>query len=477
MKRNPTDDRPRSLPAPADEAPQVFAVVRAGAGFGLSRRAFLGTAAASAACGPLGGAGRDDERRAGLVGPEVCEDFPAQEIINPLAFRGPDNLLATGGANAGVNLWAVPSGRLVQTLRGQSRDDTGFLNALAFSPDGKAIAGCDHRGIIRFWELPGGAPAGPVATDQPSAIAIAFSPDGKVLVSAHRDRMLRLWAMPGGALAGTLPGHLNPVTCLAMSPDGRWIASGSEDGVLRLWTLPGGEPKVALDAHARAVHAVVFSPDGRLLVSAGSGPDIRIWDLPAAEPTKTIEGAKKGVSALAVGPDSRLLVAGGDDGTIGLWGLPDGRPIEALRGHLRAVHEVAVSPDGQFLASTGFDKTIRLWRLPSGEPLGCLFDETGAKHTRARRVRRMGERRTGVPCDAPLPAGAVCTCDCVKAGAERTVSETVCVCDTVIVSAGKRLPAGTVCVCDTVSVGTREPPAARGSGGTHYSGGHYWHPN
>jgi WD40 repeat protein len=50
--------------------------------------------------------------------------------------------------------------------------------------------------------------------------AVAFSPDGKVLASASSDVTVKLWDDGTGAVLQTLEGHSNWVNAVAFSPDG-----------------------------------------------------------------------------------------------------------------------------------------------------------------------------------------------------------------------------------------------------------------
>ena len=92
--------------------------------------------------------------------------------------------------------------------------------------------------------------------------AVAITPDGRRAVSASRDQTLRLWDLESGQTLRTLEGHTESVSAVAVTPDGRRAVSGSYDETLRLWDLESG-PNIA---HARrpygSVSAVAVTPDG-----------------------------------------------------------------------------------------------------------------------------------------------------------------------------------------------------------------------
>ncbi|MEU7905652.1 WD40 repeat domain-containing protein [Actinoplanes sp. NPDC049118] len=81
----------------------------------------------------------------------------------------------------------------------------GAVNALAFSPDGKILAGGSSDATIRLWDA--ADPLAPHAVGDPltghtgAVNAIAFSPDSRVLASTGTDQTVRVWdvaSFPGG---------------------------------------------------------------------------------------------------------------------------------------------------------------------------------------------------------------------------------------------------------------------------------------
>lgn len=133
------------------------------------------------------------------------------------------------GPDLAVKLFDTATGEVVHTLRGHRS----ILHGLAFSPDGRWVAGGSMDTTIRVWDVETGELVHTLQT-RGGLFDVAFSPDSSLIAGALDNRTVELWDVANGRWVRTLE-HQGEVVSLAFSPDGTLLASGAYDSRIYLW--------------------------------------------------------------------------------------------------------------------------------------------------------------------------------------------------------------------------------------------------
>lgn len=316
--------------------------------------------------------------------PRTGQQASHSSVVTSVEFSPDGRTLASGSWDGTIKLWDIRNGRLKlgRTLRG----DWDEVEAVAFAPDGGAIAGLGTGfdeslfSAVTLWTAGEGQGRGrPLIRFSGKLDAIAFSPDGETLATASGDsRTVTLWDVATGREKVCLDGHQDPIWSVAFSPDGRRLASASgrvpamtdpDDhehvGEVRFWDLSGPQPTPESNfaGHRYGIVATAFSPDGATLLTGGFDRTARLWNVADGRERATLEGHEGWVAAVAFSPDGSLVATGSHDQLIKIWDAAAGLELACLRGHTGNVYTVAFSPDGTTLASGSLDGTVRLWDL------------------------------------------------------------------------------------------------------------------
>jgi eukaryotic-like serine/threonine-protein kinase len=337
--------------------------------------------------------------------------------IKCLAISQDGTCVATGSTDNLVRVYRLSRPWAhEQILTGQHFDR---LQRVAFSADGRRVAGCDKNGSVRVWRLTNEADDHPAATaslentwqaHRSRAYAIAFDPRQNRLATGGHEAHVAVWSLENDPrqLALGETGRIDDLNrSLVFSPDGELLLAAALDGV-QVWDWPNrhqqtrlsedGQPRdhVAVShdgrylAAARDTQRVVqvwrrspdgyqrlwetadqasnqlaFSPDGdRLVVASWTDDEVAVYDPATGQVERKIPA--KQCRSVAFSPDGRQLAFTEEDDIV-VWDWSARQPLRRLRGHLSTVMSLAFSPDGHTLASCGRDRRVNLWDAKTGE--------------------------------------------------------------------------------------------------------------
>ncbi|MFD5711537.1 caspase family protein [Streptomyces pharetrae] len=322
----------------------------------------------------------------------------AEAELTSLAFTRDGHHLITGNGNgpgadghpAQVRLWDLTDpGRPV--LR--DTEQTASVTSVAAHPRRDLVVANGGGGKTVWWKVTDGRELLRVPAEDYRDIwggydgmpQLAFSPDGRFLAGADReDGVRRLRATAEAVELAQIKPELNvlsagqPVQSVAYSPDSRYLAAGEVGGEIRLWTERVGAPALPgfLPGHEVAGTGPI-SADGRLLITQEDEPDLstttRIWtigDNGSPKPRHTLpEDWEANWFLTGRDGDPVLLAhhwAGGLEHTLQLWRFgAEGPPHRSASIRLTAdVPHITVSPDGRLLAvGSREERAIALWDI------------------------------------------------------------------------------------------------------------------
>ncbi len=333
-------------------------------------------------------------------------------------FDRNNNILATGELDNTIYLWDLGEGVRKKTFEG----DSGSLYSLAFSPDGKTVAGGGEsypqegedghfrsEGRLDVWDVVKGKRKHKFSGENMFSIrSLAFSPDSSLLTGGDQFGRIHLVDPNTGKYIKKLEGHSDEVEAISFSSDMRTFASGSIDGTLYIWDVASGGKKLTIDGFFNPLTSAGsfgVSADGKTIATWGSSQgsclwnatagerrktpikssfghhhfggspydkdgnfiltkkaDWFTWDRGEVEPTLFTLQSPSGILSYAFSPDRNTIIIGNADGTFRMFDM-NRRDYQKqyIAAHKGGVVGVAYSPDGKTIVSASADKTIKLW--------------------------------------------------------------------------------------------------------------------
>ncbi|HKB04258.1 MAG TPA: sigma-70 family RNA polymerase sigma factor [Gemmataceae bacterium] len=238
------------------------------------------------------------------------------------AGEGDDTFRSIGARprDGSVWLWDPVAGKMLRQLQAKS----GRANTLAFSPDGQWLATAGHDdGVVHIWDAETGAERARFerAPDRstPEAMfegttALAFSPDGRALAAVsfhehrsnlapasprrwHEARAVTIWEVATGKVRHEVRLPWNSIRAVAFA-GGRFLVLGDRDGSVRVLDLSRNDWLPAPVGHFDSVTALAVSPDGRSVASASRDTTALAWRTDLLTGGRPLAVARKGAKEL-----------------------------------------------------------------------------------------------------------------------------------------------------------------------------------
>jgi WD40 repeat protein len=294
--------------------------------------------------------------------------------VTAVAFSPDGKALAVGGFRA-VRLLDPQTGSVTQRLPGPA----GQVLALAWGGDGRQLAaGGGTAGVggeICLWDVPqtGDPWSAPrvIRAHADTIAALAWRPGAAEFATAGPDRVVRVWDGAGNPVR-EVKDHVDAVLGVAYSPDGKWLATGSLDRTLKLYDAATGR-RVNSFANPEGVTAVAFSARSDLVVACADR-QARVWPVRAGGVENPLRGHGEGeaITSAAFSAEGTWFAWGAANRRVRLWNGDVSGQRREMTEAADWVYAVALSPDGKVVAAGAADGKVYLWSTHDGKLLRAV---------------------------------------------------------------------------------------------------------
>ncbi|KAM6118183.1 katanin p80 WD40 repeat-containing subunit B1 [Pterocles gutturalis] len=326
-------------------------------------------------------------------------------------------LLATGGDDCRVNIWAVNKPNCIMSLTGHTTP----VESLQINTNEELIVAGSQSGSIRVWDLEAAKILRTLLGHKANICSLDFHPFGSFVASGSLDTNIKLWDVRRKGCVFRYKGHTEAVRCLRFSPDGKWLASAADDHTVKLWDLAAGKIMCEFTGHTGPVNVVEFHPNEYLLASGSSDRTVRFWDLEKFQVVSCIEEEATPVRCVLFNPDGCCLYSGFQD-SLRVYGWEPERCFDVVLVNWGKVADLSICNNQligvSFAQSTVSSFVVDLSRVkksgsiphglirddeplvlptPTGSSLRRIYDRPSTSYSKPQRVKHNSESERRSP--------------------------------------------------------------------------------
>lgn len=297
-------------------------------------------------------------------------------------------VFATAQDNA-ILRWDL-AGQAKVTLTGHRSWARG-LAFLAPRESARKLLSADWNGKVIVWPYDADGPQAERIIDAHTGWvrAVAVSPDQRQFATCGNDNLVKLWNAADFSLIREFEGHTSHVYNVAFHPTERMIVSGDLRGNIKQWSLETGRETRQMDASVifrydptfRADHGGIrgmsFNADGSLLACAGitnvtnafagvGNPAVVLFNWQTGQRTQVlrVNPAFQGTAwGVVFHPHGYVIGAGaGNGGGIWFWRPTEQNSIQNIAVPNNA-RDLAMHPDQRRLAVPCYDSVLRIYEM------------------------------------------------------------------------------------------------------------------
>ncbi|XP_065354053.1 katanin p80 WD40 repeat-containing subunit B1 isoform X2 [Cloeon dipterum] len=267
-------------------------------------------------------------------------------------------LLATGGDDKKINVWAIGKPECILSLTGLSTS----VECMQFGITEETICAGSKGGAMKIWDLEAAKVTKTLTGHKAGIKCLDHHPYGDFLVSGSSDTHIKVWDIRRKGCIYTYKGHDKSVTYLKFSPDGQWVASAGEDSVVKLWDLRTGKCLAEFSDHSAPVLTVQYHPHEFLLASGSADRTSNFWDLEQFSLVSSSEKDAGPIRSILFSPNGDCMYAASQD-CLRVLGWEPSRIYDIVPIGWGKVQDMVIAPNNHILAASYFQCNVSVYMV------------------------------------------------------------------------------------------------------------------